>query len=482
MVRREILVADVDPVTRAAVARALVGAGYNVRTTGTAATLWRWLQARVGDLVVAEAALPDEDTFDLMPRIKKLRPTLPAIIMSATGGLTNAIRAHECGAYDYVLKPFDPDQLLSIIERATSSSRRVSPQGKDIVARQPWIGRSPVMNAINSVLDRLAKTDMAVILSGESGTGKSFAARMLHERGKRARMPFVSFNVAAFPPDVVEDELFGRKGASLGDRGECAPDRIQQAEGGALFLDEIGHMPRGAQIRLISILQRGEFIPVGGCVPVRCNVRIIAAARTDPRLLVEAGQFRDDLLSCLNVASITLPPLCDRAEDIPELVEHFFDLAVREGLPRRRIEQAALDRLMRHQWSGNLRELRDLTRRLAVLHHDEVVGEELVARELGQKFCDDAFNRRPWGKDAQDLESECRKSLAELFERSVAAVLSDAQNSRVPPGLYHRIIREVETPLISAALTATRGHQIAAARLLGIGRDTLRKKSPRQIG
>ncbi len=480
MVRPEILVADVDPMTRAAIARALVSAGYHVRTTGTAATLWRLLQARVGDLVVAEAALPDEDTFKLMPRIKKLRPALPAIIMGAQGGLTSAIRAHECGAYDYLLKPFDPGQLLNVIQRATSSSLRPSPKGENIVARRPWTGGSPGMDAINNVLDGLAKTDTAVILSGELGTGKSFSARMLHDRGKRAGMPFVSFNVAAFSPDLVEQELFGPRN-TLGDNGQCAPSCIEQAEGGTLFLDEIGDLPMGAQGRLISVLQRSEFIPVGDCVPVKCNVPIIAAAWKDPRLLVEAGRLCGHLLSCPNVASLTLPPLRDRVEDIPYLVDHFFDLGVREGLPCRRIEQAALDRLMRYRWPGNLRELRDLTRRLAVLHPDELVDEKLVARELGQEVCDEDVYPEPWGKDAQDLETACRKSIAKMVERSVAAVLSDGERSGVPPGLYYRIVRDVEAPLISAALTATHGHQIDAARLLGISRDTLRKKYAPQI-
>ncbi|HEY8163259.1 MAG TPA: sigma-54 dependent transcriptional regulator [Methylocystis sp.] len=482
MVRPEILVADVDPLTRAAIARALVNAGYRVRTTGTAATLWRLVQARVGDLVVAEAALPDEDTFELMPRLKKLRPALPAIIMSAQGGLSSAIRAHECGAYDYVLKPFDPGYLLSVIQRATSNGPRLSPKGKDILARQPWIGRSPVMDAINNILDRLAKTDTAVLLSGESGTGKSFFARMLHDRGRRAGRPFVSFNVAAFSADMVEEELFGRGNNALGDSGQCAPSRIQQAEGGTLFLEEIGDMPRGAQDRLISVLQRSEYIPVGDSVPVKCNVRIVAAARKDPRLLAESGQLYDHLLSCSNVSSVTLPPLRDRVEDIPYLVDLFFDLGVNEGLPCRRIEEAALDRLMRYQWPGNLRELRDLIRRIAVLHPDEVVGEKLVARELAQDVCDDATNREPRDKDAQALETACRKSLAKMVETTITTALSDGERFRVPPGLYYRIIRDVEAPLVSTALAATRGHQIEAARLLGIDRNTLRKKSPRQMG
>src|ERR687893_1419527 len=290
-----ILVADDDAAIRTVLNQALSRAGYDVRSTGHAATLWRWAAQGDGDLIITDVVMPDENAFDLLPRIKKVRPDLPIIVMSAQNTFMTAIRASERGAYEYLPKPFDLKELVAIVGRALSRPRGAATsngplEGEDI----PLVGRSPAMQEIYRALARLMPTDLTVMITGESGTGKELVARALHDYGKRRSGPFVAVNMAAIPRELIESELFGHeKGAFTGATARSV-GRFEQAEGGTLFLDEIGDMPLEAQTRLLRVLQSGEFMPVGGHHPVRTNVRIIAASHRDLRLMVGQGLFRED--------------------------------------------------------------------------------------------------------------------------------------------------------------------------------------------
>jgi two-component system, NtrC family, nitrogen regulation response regulator GlnG len=462
-----ILVADDDAAIRTVLNQALARAGYDVRTTGQVSTLWNWVAQGDGDLVITDVVMPDGNAFDVLPRIKRFRPDLPIIVMSAQNTFMTAIRASERGAYEYLPKPFDLKELVAIVGRALSQPRDVSNKanldGDDI----PLVGRSAAMQDVYRALARLMPIDLTVMITGESGTGKELVARALHDYGKRRTGPFVAVNMAAIPKDLIESELFGHeKGAFTGAMNRSS-GRFEQAEGGTLFLDEIGDMPMEAQTRLLRVLQQGEYTTVGGRVPIKTNVRIIAATNKDLRILINQGLFREDLFFRLNVVPIRLPALRERVEDIPDLVRHFFVIVEREGLPRKALDNEAMDGLKRYRWPGNVRELENLVRRLAALYPQDTITGPIIENEL------QPVQAIPVTKSA-GIERADTLSLA--VERHLSQYFSGFPDNIPPPGLYHRLLREVEPPLINAALAATRGNQIRAAELLGLNRNTLRKK------
>jgi two-component system nitrogen regulation response regulator GlnG len=314
-------------------------------------------------------------------------------------------------------------------------------------------------------------TDLTVMITGESGTGKELVARALHDYGKRRQGPFVAVNMAAIPRDLIESDLFGHeKGAFTGATARSA-GRFEQAEGGTLFLDEIGDMPMEAQTRLLRVLQQGEYTTVGGRVPIRTNVRIIAATNKDLRISIQQGLFREDLFFRLNVVPLRLPPLRERVEDIPDLVRHFFVLVEKEGLSRKQLDVEAMDRLKRYRWPGNIRELENLVRRLAALYPQDIITGAIVDAELDSRPLALAPTTTSKPVQVQDAEG-----LSDAVERYLGEYFAGYKDTLPPPGLYHRILREIEGPLIGAALAATRGNQIRAAELLGVNRNTLRKK------
>src|SRR6201986_1476441 len=372
-----ILVADDDTAIRTVLNQALSRAGYEVRLTGNAATLWRWVSQGEGDLVITDVVMPDENAFDLLPLIKKMRPNLPEIVLTTQNTYSTAIRASASGAYEYLPKPFDLKELIGIVGRALAEPKeRTRPAAKpDDFESIPLVGRSPAMQEIYRVLARLMQTNLTVMISGESGTGKELVARALHDYGKRRTGPFVAINMAAIPRDLIESELFGHERGAFTGANTGSAGRFEQAEGGTLFLDEIGDMPMEAQTRLLRVLQQGEYTTVGGRTPIKTDVRIVAASNKDLRFAIQQGTFREDLFFRLNVVPIRLPPLRERPEDIPDLVRAFFQRNSSEGLPVKSFEPAAMDRLRRYPWPGNVRELENLTRRLAALYPQDVVGE-----------------------------------------------------------------------------------------------------------
>ncbi len=467
MARGTILIADDDTAIRTVLNQALARAGYAPRATGNAATLWRWVSQGEGDVVLTDVVMPDENAFDLIPRIKKLRPELPIIVMSAQNTLMTALTAAEKGAYEYLPKPFDLSEVVSLVGRAlTGPGRKPRADHADGDNEElPLIGRSAAMQEIYRALARLTQTELTVMITGESGTGKELVARVLHDHGKRKVGPFVAINMAAIPRELIESELFGHeKGAFTGAQMRTQ-GRFEQAEGGTLFLDEIGDMPLEAQTRLLRVLQQGEYTTVGGRTPIKTNVRIIAATHRDLKTQIQQGLFREDLYYRLNVVPLRIPPLRERVEDIGDLVRHFLRLASREGLGQKAIETAAIERLKGHPWPGNVRELENFVRRIAALHTEETITDAIIEHELAES----SVSKSP----ASQSEA---KDLSELVERYFADYFASFGTSLPPPGLYDRVLRDVERPLFSAALAATRGNQIRAAELLGLNRNTLRSR------
>lgn len=465
----QILVADDDAAIRTVLSQALSRAGYEVRVTSNANTLWRWISAGDGDLVITDVIMPDENAFDMLPRVKRIRPELPVLVISAQNTFMTAIKASEVGAYDYLPKPFDLSELLATVKRALSeiNSQRSVEQAEENLDSMPLVGRSPAMQDIYRLLAKIMQTDLTVLVSGESGTGKELVARALHDYGKRSKGPFVAINMAAIPRELIESELFGHeKGAFTGAQARSA-GRFEQANRGTLFLDEIGDMPMDAQTRLLRVLQQGEYMTVGGRTPIRTDVRIVAATNKDLKELIEKGLFREDLYYRLNVVPLRLPPLRERPEDIADLARHFFAIGVSEGLPAKTMDSDALELMGQYNWPGNVRELENMVRRFSALYSQEMITSQLVSQEIADQNISSSKPLLP-NNLGVDLKLAVETYLNDQF-----AQFSD---TLPPPGLYQRVLLQVEEPLILAALAATRGNQIKAADLLGLNRNTLRKK------
>ena len=467
-----VLIADDDRSIRTVLTQALGRSGYQVRSTGNAATLWRWVEDGEGDLVITDVVMPDENGLDLIPRIKKIRPDMRVIVMSAQSTLMTAVKAAQRGAFEYLPKPFDLQELIAVVGRALSVPTEhvmTPPEPRDAEERLPLIGRSPSMQEIYRTIARLTTADLTVMINGESGTGKELVARALHDYGKRRAGAFVAVNMAAIPRELIESELFGHERGAFTGATNRTQGRFEQANSGTLFLDEIGDMPPEAQTRLLRVLQEGEFTSVGGRQPIKANVRIIAATHRDLRNAIRLGQFREDLFYRLNVVPIRLPPLRERAEDIPLLARHFLDRAREDGLPMKTLDQSAMDRLKQHAWPGNVRELENLMRRLAALCPDETINGDVINAELAEAVPTPvSFADQPARTDPE--------TLSRAVERHIREFLAAHDDGMAITGVYDKIIAEVERPLIRLTLAATRGNQIKAAAMLGLNRNTLRKK------
>ena len=466
MAEASILVADDDTGIRTVLNQALGRAGYSVRATGNAATLWNWIQDGDGDLVITDVIMPDENGLDLIPRIRKTRPDLRIIVMSAQNTLLTAVKAAERGAFEYLPKPFDLSELVAVVKRALEapSEHAVTRPNNAEQEQLPLIGRSAAMQEVYRTVARLITTDLTVMITGESGTGKELVARALHDFGRRRSGPFVAVNMAAIPRELIESELFGHEKGAFTGAAQRTSGKFEQATGGTLFLDEIGDMPHEAQTRLLRVLQQGEYTTVGGRTPKKADVRIIAATHRDLTEMIKMGLFREDLFYRLNVVPVRLPPLRQRVEDIPELVQHFLAEAVEQGLNAKSIEPDAVERLKSYPWPGNVRELENLVKRLAALYAEESIGIDAVEMELANT----ALSPSPQSRAAENLSDAIEKHLNTYFARHGDAL--------PPDGLYDRVLREMERPLITLTLHATGGNQLKAAKVLGLNRNTLRKK------
>ena len=472
--KRQILIADDDAAIRTVLSRALQQAGYDVRTASNIKTLWNWISQDLGDLVITDVIMPDGNIFDFMARFKNSRPDLPIIVMSAQNTLMTAIKANEAGAYEYLPKPFDLTNLQNIVDRAISApssdgiSNTAGSAGDDGQEGIPLIGRSSAMQEVYRVLARMMQTDLTLMISGESGTGKELVARALHDFGKRKKGPFVAINMAAIPKDLIESELFGHeKGAFTGAQNRSM-GQFEHAQGGTLFLDEIGDMPLEAQTRLLRVLQQGEYTTVGGRTPISTDVRIIAATNKSLQSLIAKGLFREDLFYRLNVVPLRLPPLRERSDDIASLVDHFIKQSVAEGNQPKAFSDEAMALLRNHRWPGNVRELENLVRRLGVLYQQDTISGQIIAQELSSAATDSASLAHGNGQPVTNLGEACESYFDEIF--------ANGDDEMPRKGLYHKYLREFERPLIAATLTLTNGNQIKAAEILGLNRNTLRKK------
>jgi two-component system nitrogen regulation response regulator GlnG len=455
---QKILIADDDASIRLVLSQAFTRLGYQVRATGAAATLLKWVSEGEGDLVITDVVLPDENIFEVLPHVRRRRADLPVIVMSAQNTIVTAVNAAELGVFDYIPKPFDLDDMTTAAARALArpaNGEAVRAQARALRdERLPLIGRSAPMQEVYRTIARLVGAELTVLIQGESGTGKELVARALHDLGRRRDGRFVVLNLAAAPRDRVDAELFGK--------GEGDAGKIAEADGGTLFLDEIGDMPLDAQTRLLRVFD-GADTPLNPKTGRGASVRVVAATNRELRGLIAQGLFREDLYFRLNVAPIRLPPLRDRLEDVPDLARHFLLRAHREGLPSKTIDQGAIERLKGHSWPGNVRELENLLRRICALYPEDLITTRIVDLELTDRSVAAPGN-------------PAAASLADIVGDHLASYFASQPQGTPPDGLFERVMAEVERPLIRLTLAATQGNQLRAAKVLGLNRNTLRKR------
>ncbi len=460
-----ILLADDDLALRTILKEALEREGYIVLASKNATELMKQVKSDVGDIVLTDVIMPDGDGIDLIPRINKYRKNLPIIVMSARSNLLTAIRSSEKGAFDYLPKPFDINTMLNSINRAISYSNKEYKEKftKTFDQSSNLIGNSPSMQKVFKTLSKIITNDLSVLIIGESGTGKEVIAKTIHELSNRKQYPFIALNMAAIPKDLIESELFGHEKGSFTGAITQYQGKFLLAQNGTLFLDEIGDMPPNAQTRLLRVLQEKEFTPIGATKSIKTNARILAATQQPLEDMVEEGKFRKDLFFRLNVIPIYVPPLRERISDLPLLVDFFLQKIVTQGLPRKIFEMNALNTLSKYSWPGNIRELENFIKRLSILAPEEEISPELISENLPNQT-----SKKEKLNNNNNITQNIQRLLNEHF--------SAHKPNLPPPGLYNRIISEIERPLIEISLKATKGNQFQAALMLGINRNTLRKK------
>ena len=438
-----ILVADDDRTIRTVLTQALTRAGCKVHATSSLVTLMRWVDEGKGDLVISDVVMPDGNGLETLPRIGQRRPGLPVIVISAQNTIMTAIQAAERDAYDYLPKPFDLPDLMKRAARALSERRRApaaapeaaeGPEGGDL----PLVGRTPAMQALYRLVARVMNTDLPLLIAGASGTGKSLIARAVHDFSDRRTLPFVVAGAA---------DLDGFDGPA---------DLLARAKGGSIVFDEVGDLPPEAQARVVRLL---DAIPAGGA-------RVMATTQRDlSQGLGEPGGLRPDLYYRLAGSVLEVPPLRERVDDVPLLAAHFLARAEREGGTLRRFTDPAMELVRAHPWPGNVRELEHVVRRLVATSPAEEIARAEVEAVLGPAAARQAA--RP-----EAIPDDLSESVALHLRRHFALLGGELP----PPGLYQRVLRQIELPLIEIALDATGGNQARCADMLGINRNTLRKK------
>jgi two-component system nitrogen regulation response regulator GlnG len=460
---RTILLVEDDDSIATVITVALAAEGFAVARCETIAGRDRLLDQADYAMMLTDVMLADGDGIATLPAVRERFPLLPVIILSAQNTLDTAVRASDAGAFEYFPKPFDLDELVAAVHQGIDQpgagdrdeTADAMPQGL------PLVGRSAPMQAVYRMITRVLRNDLTVLILGESGTGKELVAEAIHQLGNRRAGPFVAVNTAAIPHDLIESELFGHeKGAFTGAIARYQ-GKFEQAAGGTLFLDEIGDMPIEAQTRLLRALHSGRIRRVGGAEEIRLDCRIIAATNRDLLPMIAGGQFREDLYYRLAVVPIKLPPLRERTDDIAALSRHFLAAAASEGLPRRTLTPAAVALLARQPWRGNVRELRNLIYRLALMARDEVIDvatiEPMVAGDSGST---------PRANEPIASSGGIGDALEQWLVR----------NSPAPGRLYDDALAAFERPLFLYVLGQTGGNQLRAAQILGINRNTLRKR------
>jgi two-component system nitrogen regulation response regulator GlnG len=462
MTKKVVLLLEDDEAIQLVTSDFLLSEGYIVKSSKTIKSLWKMIEDGEGDVLVTDVMLPDGESFEIIPQIKELRPNLPIIVVSARNNLQTAISSVEKGAFEYLPKPFDLNDLSNLILKAIQT--KPIEKGKSLIRKKSndlIIGSSKIMQEMYRVIGRLSQNDLTVTIYGESGTGKELVAKALHMFGKRADNPFIPVNMAAIPKDLIESELFGHEKGSFTGAHQKSDGKFKQAEKGTLFLDEIGDMPLDAQTRLLRVLQEGEYTSVGGKERIKVDVRIITATNKDLKKLIDLGVFREDLYYRLNVVPIETPPLRDRIEDIPELIEHFLIKTEKSGLPSKKIDNDAIEAMKSYKWPGNVRELENFILRISALYSEDLLNIEIIESEL----------ERLEGNNKNIDELNLSSLIDHYFKRSKDKLLNNNNKN-----IYSVIIEKVEKSLIENILDYTNGNQLKASEILGLNRNTLRKK------
>ena len=453
---------DDDASIRWVLERALKTAGLDTTAFPAAEPAREALRYGQPDVMITDVRMTGESGLALLSHVRDTHPDMPVIVMTAYTDLDSAVAAYRGGAFEYLPKPFDIDEAVALVRRAASGSA----QAADAIVPNPvmpeLLGAAPAMQAVFRAIGRLSRSSLSVLITGESGTGKELVARALHQHSPRAGRPFIALNTAAFTRDLLESELYGHERGAYTGAERSRSGRFEQADGGTLFLDEIGDMPLELQTRLLRVLAEGEFYRVGGSVPVRVDVRVIAATHQDLDAQVAAGAFRADLLHRLNVIRIELPPLRQRREDIPTLLAHYLAAAARElNVEPKVLAPLARDRLVAASWPGNVRQLVNACRRMTVTAPGREIGIEDLPPDLAGEPAMIPAGDPGW--------QQALKRWAEIAPATAESPL------------LNRALPDFERALITVALARSGGRRQDAARLLGWGRNTLTRKM-RELG
>ncbi len=462
-ITEQVWVLDDDSSIRWVVERALKGASISSASFAAAESLWEALELAQPKVIISDIRMPGTDGLSLLERIQIHYPHIPVIIMTAHSDLDSAVSAYQAGAFEYLPKPFDIDDAIALVERAlTHSTEQTNTTPEEIQVKAPEIiGEAPAMQEVFRAIGRLSKSSISVLINGQSGTGKELVAGALHKHSPRKEKPFIAINMAAIPKDLIESELFGHeKGAFTGAAG-VRQGRFEQANGGTLFLDEIGDMPLDVQTRLLRVLADGQFYRVGGHSPVQVDVRIIAATHQDLELLVQKGDFREDLFHRLNVIRVHLPPLSQRREDIPQLARHFLSSAAKEiAVEPKVLTSETAKKLSELPWPGNVRQLENTCRWLMVM----ASGQEILPQDLPPELLKEP-NRSNMDRSGEttDWQESLKNWINQRLKEGESDLLTEVQPA------FERI-------LLETALEHTNGHKQEAAKRLGWGRNTLTRK------
>ncbi|MFB9136315.1 nitrogen regulation protein NR(I) [Vibrio sp. AK197] len=455
-------VVDDDSSIRWVMEKTLSSADIKCETFSDAESVLLALERETPDVLISDIRMPGIDGIELLAQVNNSYPELPVIIMTAHSDLDAAVNAYQKGAFEYLPKPFDVDETLTLVERAvTHSHEQKQEQAKEethTYAAPEIIGEAPAMQEVFRAIGRLSRSSISVLINGESGTGKELVAQALHRHSPRAQKPFIALNMAAIPKDLIESELFGHEKGAFTGANNIRQGRFEQANGGTLFLDEIGDMPLDIQTRLLRVLADGQFYRVGGHSAIKVDVRIVAATHQNLEKLVHEGDFREDLFHRLNVIRIHIPSLRERRQDIEKLTLHFLALASEElGVDVKTLHPSTVEILNQLDWPGNVRQLENICRWLTVMASgSEILPSDLPSELLEEKSLHHFSDEVSW---QQQLANWAKKALSQGETELLAFALPE----------FERILLEV-------ALEHTKGHKQDAAKVLGWGRNTLTRK------
>lgn len=508
---KNVWIVDDDRSIRWVLEKALTREGLPYRSFENARDVQIALDDETPSVLVSDVRMPGESGLSLLKKIKAAHPQVPVIVMTAFSDLDTAVQAFQGGAFEYLPKPFDVDQALALIRRAIAVAEPVAAEEAQVSGEREMLGKAAAMQDVFRAIGRLSQSHVTVLITGESGTGKELVARALHEHSLRKGKPFIAINTAAIPKDLLESELFGHERGSFTGAAATRQGRFQQAEGGTLFLDEIGDMPSDLQVRLLRVLQDGEYYRVGGQAPMKSNVRIIAATHQNLDERVRQGLFREDLLHRLNVVRLRLPPLRERREDVPLLMKHFLGKSAQTlGGDVKSLTPAAMQVVQNFAFPGNVRQLENICHWITVMAPGNTVDTADLPPEVRVMSGADVlpaaapttmpadYAAAPAGRVAPPSPSsnmapypqtpappprhfDADSAVSPMsvtggdWQHALAATLASAiQQGERAPG--ERLTREFEATMIRSALTQTKGRRIEASEWLGWGRNTLTRK------